>query len=156
RVDIMGFRRGMAHAELGHWQQAAGELDVRRLTPDAEFSIWHLAALVRIAGGDRDGYRAACAGMLRHFGGAGASRSQADFTAWTCALAPDAQEDLAPALALAERLPADRPRDPMATTTIGALLHRAGRFAEAVARLVAAEQLPDDRRTSPSYGQLFL
>jgi tetratricopeptide (TPR) repeat protein len=156
RVDVLIFRRYLAHAELGHWQEAARDLDVFRLAGHDEFSIWHLAALVHLAGGDRSGYRAACAGMLQQFGGADASGEPAVFTAWTCALAPDALEDLAPALALAERLQAVWPRDPMAATTLGALLYRAGRFAETVARLDAAEQLPEDGRTSSIYGWLFL
>jgi WD40 repeat protein/tetratricopeptide (TPR) repeat protein len=156
RVDALAFRRGFAHAELGHLQAAARDLDIRRLAEHDESSIWYRAALVHLAGGDRNGYRAACAGILKHFGGANASGVRAVFTAWTCALAPDALEDLAPALALAERLQAEQPKDPMAATALGALLYRAGRFAEAVARLDAAEQLPEDRRTSPIYGWLFL
>ncbi len=156
RVDVLAFRRGLAHAELGHWQEAASDLDVRRLAQHDEFFIWYLSALVHLAGGDRNGYRAACAGMLQHFGGADASGVPADFTAWTFALAPVAPGDLAPALALAERLQADRPKNTMAATTLGALLYRAGRFAEAVARLDAAEQWPEDRRASPLYGRLFL
>jgi WD40 repeat protein/serine/threonine protein kinase/tetratricopeptide (TPR) repeat protein len=155
-VDVLGVRRGIAHAELGHWQQAASDLDVRRLAPHDEISIWYFAALVHLAGGDRDGYRAACAGMIQHLGGADASGEPAEFTAWTSALAPDGVENLAPALALAERLHAEEPKDTMAATTLGALLYRAGRFSEAVARLDAAEQLPEDRRISPIYGQLFL
>jgi tetratricopeptide (TPR) repeat protein len=154
RVDVLGFRRGLAHAELGRWQEAARDLDARRLARHDD--VWYLAALVHLAAGDRDGYRAACAGMLEHFGGADASDVPAAFTAWTCALAPDALEDLAPALALAERLQAEQPKDPMAATTLGALLYRAGRFAEAAARLDAAQQLPEDRRTSPIYGWLLL
>jgi WD40 repeat protein len=156
RVDVLAFRRGLAHAELGHWPEAARDLDIRRLAEHDEFSVWYLAALVHLAGGDRNGYRAACAGMLQHFGRADTTGVPAAFTAWTCALAPDALENLAPALALAERLQAEQPKDPMAAKTLGALLYRAGRFAEAVARLDAAEQLPEDRRTSPIYGWLFL
>ena len=43
----------------------------------------------------------------------------------------------------------------MIAMPLGALLYRAGRFAEAIARLTEAEELPT-QRTSPIYGWLFL
>jgi hypothetical protein len=78
------------------------------------------------------------------------------FTAWTCALVPDAVDDLVPALALAERARDEQPKDPMAVQTFGALLYRAGRFEEAVAQLGEADRLPEGPRTSPAYGRNFL
>jgi WD40 repeat protein/tetratricopeptide (TPR) repeat protein len=155
-LEALSLRRGLAHAELGHGPEAGRDLDIRRLKPQDGFYLWYRAALVHLAGGDRAGYRAACAGMLQHFGAAESSGVSAEFTAWTCAVGPDALDDLMPALALAERLHHDKPKDAMIATTLGAMLYRAGRFAEAVARLVAAEQSSENPRGSPIYGWLFL
>ena len=149
-------RRGLAHAELGHVHEAAVDLDVRKLRADDGFPVWYRAALVHLADGDREGYRSACAGLLRHFGGASAAGTPAKFTAWSCALAPDAVDDLAPALALAERAAAAQPDDLMAIQALGALLYRSGRFAEAVARLTEADKGPAKSTTSPVYAWLFL
>jgi tetratricopeptide (TPR) repeat protein len=149
-------RRGLAHAELGHVHEAAVDLDVRKLRADDGFPVWYRAALVHLADGDPEGYRAACAGLLRHFGGSDSSGVQAHFTAWTCALAPDALNDLAPALALAERAAAAQPDDLMAIQALGALLYRSGRFAEAVARPTEAGRGPTKSTTSPVYAWLFL
>jgi hypothetical protein len=154
-IEALSLRRGLAHAELGHWPEAARDLEIRRLGPQDGFYLWYRAALIHLAGGDRAGYRAACAGMLQHFGNAERSGEPAAFTAWTCAVGPDALDDPRPALALAERLHHDRPKDAMIAMPLGALLYRAGRFAEAIARLTEAEQLPT-QRTSPIYGWLFL
>jgi WD40 repeat protein len=40
RVDALAFRRGLAHAELGHLQAAARDLDIRRLAEHDEYSLW--------------------------------------------------------------------------------------------------------------------
>jgi tetratricopeptide (TPR) repeat protein len=154
-IEALSLRRGLAHAELGHWQEAAGDLEIRRLRPQDGFYLWYRAALIRLASGDRAGYRAACARMLQHFGNAERSGEPADFTAWTCAVGPDALDDPRPALTLAERLHHDRPQDAMIAMPLGAMLYRAGRFAEAIAQLTEAEKLPA-QRTSPIYSWLFL
>ena len=109
-IEALSLRRGLAHFELGHWPEASRDLDGRRLKPE-DGPRWYVAALVHLVGGDRDGYRAACAGMLQHFGTAESSGAPADFAAWTCAVGPDALDDLTSALALAERLHLDNPED---------------------------------------------
>jgi tetratricopeptide (TPR) repeat protein len=155
-VDALTICRGLAHAELEHWRQAARDLDIDELAQQTDSGTWQLAALVRLRGGDRDAYRADCAGMFKHFGEADSLGQPAWFTAWTCALAPNAVDNYAPVLALAERLRADRPEDQKRVQSLGALLYRAGRFEEAVERLMEAERLSTDPRASPIHGWFFL
>jgi tetratricopeptide (TPR) repeat protein len=149
-------RRGLAHAELENVREAARDLDVHALGPVDGYYVWYRAALLHLADGDLDGYRAACAALLRHFGGPEATGDPAHFASWCCALAPDALVDYAPALALAERALAAQPSDLMAAQTVGALLHRAGRHAEAVERLEQARSLTGGTRSTPIYALLFL
>jgi WD40 repeat protein/serine/threonine protein kinase len=154
-IEAVTIRRGIAHAELGLWPQAGRDLEIRRLTPQDDFQLWSRAALVHLANGNRDGYRAASAGMLQHCETAERSGMRTDLTAWTCAVGPDALDDPRPALALAERLHHDKPKDAQIAMTLGAMLYRAERFPEAVARLTEAEKMPAER-TSPIYSWLFL
>ncbi len=149
-------RRGLAHAELEHVHEAARDLDPPKLRPIDGFYVWYRAALLHLAEGDRQGYRAACASLLRLFGGPEASGEPAHFTAWCCALAPDAVADFAPALVLAQRNLAEQPYDLMALQTAGAALYRADRYREAVARLDQARALPENNKFTPIYAVLFL
>jgi WD40 repeat protein len=161
-VEALKLRRGIAHAFLEHWREAAADFNVRQLQTSGlpDHILWYWTALVHQAAGNRDGYREACAGMLRLFGAEGKDNETPaearHFTAWACALVPDALDDLAPALALAERDRAGQPKDPMAVQTLGALLYRAGRFEEAVATLGEAEKLPEGAKTSLTYARYFL
>jgi tetratricopeptide (TPR) repeat protein len=157
-VEALRFRRGIAHAFLGHRSEAIAEFDLRRVEGLRDFNPWYWTALVHQAVGDRDGYRAACAGMLRLFGTEDKETpaKARQVTAWACALAPDAVDDLAPALALAQRGRVEHPEDPTALQTLGALLYRAGRFEEAVAQLAAAERPPTGSYSPPVDGRYFL
>jgi tetratricopeptide (TPR) repeat protein len=99
--------RGHAQAESGHWERAATDfataIELGAVDPD----VWYCLALARLARGDAEGYRAACAGLLQRFG-ASTDTPTADWVAWTCALAPDAVADLARPVALAEGAIASR------------------------------------------------
>jgi predicted Zn-dependent protease len=129
-------RRGIAHAELGQWEQAA--LDFRHASeqqPD-NASLWSFQAVAQLAAGDTSGYQRSCATMLDRF-----SRSENPFDAYgavsPCVAAPDAVTDAAQLVALAERVRVGR------TGLVGAALYRAGRLEEAVQRLTepgAAQQ----------------
>ena len=134
KVDALAIRRGLARAELGHWQKAAGDFDFRKLAPQTRFSVWRLTALVHLGSDDRDGYRAACAGMLEHFGQQSDSETNNNL-AWIRALAPDVVADPARLVSLAETAVAARPGDHACLNTLGAVLYRAGRYADSVRRL---------------------
>ena len=63
------------------------------------------------------------------------------WVAWACVLAPDATTDWATAVALAEKSVQSDPKSAMYLNTLGAVLYRAGRFDEALARLSEAAAL---------------
>ena len=75
--------------------------------------------------------------------------------AWTCALAPDAVDDYTLAILLAKRAVQQKPDDPSALQTVGAVLFRARQFHEALVHLTAAVTVADDNM-SLAYGWYFL
>ena len=68
----------------------------------------------------------------------------ANFTAWSCALADDAVDDYSLPVALAERAVELDPDNDFHLKTLGAVLYRAGRFDEALAKLNEADELQGD------------
>jgi WD40 repeat protein/tetratricopeptide (TPR) repeat protein len=124
------------YAREGRWQEAATasvQASERGPCPPA---FWPRQALARLKVGDRAGYRKFCARLLAREGQT-PYLANANSAAWVCALEPDGPTDYAPALALAER--AARAAPPVLKhsllNTLGAVLYRAGRYQEAVARL---------------------
>ena len=101
-------------------------------------------ALLWLHLGNPDRYRAACAKLLASHGDA-PSPLTANAVAWQCVLGPDAVADTGAVVRLAEAALAAVSADqkPWALTTLGAALYRAGRSAEAVARLKEAIALGD-------------
>ena len=155
-VEALRHHRAEAHAELGHWREAAADYRSRGLTPEDWFYDWYSLALLELGRGNREGYRSACSSMLRSFGKGESTAEAAAFTAWVCAIGPQAVEDLGPAIALAERVRTARPDDAIVATALGALLFRAGKFEQAITRLSEASQFEGDRRSSPVYAWSFL
>jgi Flp pilus assembly protein TadD len=157
--------RGHAHAASGTWDKAATDYATAIELAAVDPEVWYFLALARLARGDAEGYRTACAGLLQRFG-ASTDIPTANLVAWTCALAPDAVPDLARPVGLAEGAVANCPKDSghhfMGTivcfdgrfgraaaaatrarayaglNTLGAGLYRAGRLEEAVQRLSEA------------------
>jgi tetratricopeptide (TPR) repeat protein len=99
--------RGHAHAASGHWDRAATDYTTATELAAVDPEVWYFLALARLAGGDAQGYRTACAGLLQRFG-ASTDILTANWVAWTCALAPDAVPDLARPVGLAEGAVASR------------------------------------------------
>jgi Flp pilus assembly protein TadD len=156
--------RGHAHAESGHWDRAATDYATAIELAAVDPEVWYFLALARLARGDAEGYRTACAGLLQRFG-ASTDFQTANLVAWSCALAPDAVPDLGRPVGLAEGAVANCPKDPglvftgvgyfagrfggagvaasrsrayAGLNTLGAALYRAGRLEEAVQRLSEA------------------
>jgi hypothetical protein len=92
-------------------------------------------ALLKLALGDRDGYRAVCESALRKY------RDDFQYTAvwnaisFTCILGPDAVKDFGPLLRTAERGLGPSEKEHASLQTLGAVYYRAGRFDEAARRL---------------------
>jgi WD40 repeat protein/tetratricopeptide (TPR) repeat protein len=147
--------RAQTHAELGQWDQAAADFEkfIALVSEDAvswgqlapgqlesvqrsrgpgvsEDSVsWGHLALTYLAGGDLAGYRRTCARMLAHYGTTPPSEA-AGWIAWTCGNAPDAVPNLEGVADLVKRACVGVPRNEF-LEPLGALLYRAGHFAEA-------------------------
>jgi Flp pilus assembly protein TadD len=112
---------------------------VQRDETDSDALVWHARAC--LANGDPEGYRRACASLLKQFD-AQKEPGKAAGVARTLLLAPDAVADLAAPL---NRLLANG-QDAFTQTTRGGLLLRAGKHTQAIAELqkVAAQRQPGE------------
>ncbi len=95
--------------------------------------LWFEQAILRLAVSDAAGYRSACRHMLDVFHRTN-EPTWLEFAAHAWALDPSAPDERAQALKLAERRASAMP-SPWSDHVLGLALYRAGRFAEADARL---------------------
>jgi tetratricopeptide (TPR) repeat protein len=131
-------RRGTAHAELGHWEQAAADFGHARFREPDDTRFWYLQAVAQLAGrGDTAGYRQSCTPALDRFGQSN-DPAVADSVVRMCLIAADTVTDPAALVSLVERAAASNPRSPAYLTTLGGALYRAGRLEAAVQRLTEA------------------
>jgi WD40 repeat protein/serine/threonine protein kinase/tetratricopeptide (TPR) repeat protein len=130
--------RADAHFELGHphphWAKAAPDYEKALDLGAYEIHHWRKAALAWLATGQPDRYRSLCARLLK------ADKRREVKTdphqwAWVFVLAPDALSDLRPVVKQIDSWLKSRPTDPERLLCMGAVLYRAGRFAEAEQRL---------------------
>jgi len=147
-------RRGLVHAELGRWAEAARDFSkVAELEPHNAYDHY-LAGIVELARGNIDSYRATCANATERFGDTDVP-NEAYWAAWACALAPKAVSDFDRPIALAEKASQGSFSDDSCRTTLGGLLYRAGRFEEALASLQWRTN-EDTRQSAPAYACFFL
>jgi WD40 repeat protein len=133
-ADLLG-RRGYVRAEQGRRREAAAD-HARAVELDAEhWPSWYSLARLRLAAGDRAGYRRACAALLAGPGRSGGVEEGND-VAWTCSLADGAADDLSAVVKLAEKAAAEGRYHEL--NTHGAALLRAGRYDDAYRRLQEA------------------
>src|SRR5262249_29177002 len=120
--------RGEFYATLGLWGPADADFGRAFAIQRPAISLpWYRHALLRLYNGDRDGYRAVCARMRRHFAGTD-DRLCACEVARTCAL--DAEPaDAAALVRLAER---GLDGGPWRLYGAGPAPHRAGQHEQAV------------------------
>jgi tetratricopeptide (TPR) repeat protein len=150
---------GFALASQGKFQDAkeAYKLAIKYQPDNA--NLHYFLALIQLATGRRDDYRQDCAAMLQRFGQTDIV-SNGYWTAWTCALAPEAVADWSKPIALADKAAKDKPKLTQYLNTLGALLYRAGRYEEAVQWLNEANRLVSDptekAETSPAFTWFFL
>jgi pentatricopeptide repeat protein len=155
--ELRNLRANLA-ASRGRWAVAAADFALLKTADDFANSWrpWYRHALALLADGKKEAYRKACAAMLEHFKDTGDMETEF-FTAWTCALAPDAVPDFALALKLAERAVAQDPQDARALTGVGAILYRAGRLKASLKHFHAARAAAHSQRlTSHAYLDYFL
>jgi superkiller protein 3 len=146
--------RGLAYFELERHDEALADFGKAAELAPANWRVEYDLALCALAVGDAARYRQACARLVQS-SATFDDAQQLRFLAWTCALAPAALDDYAPALAWATKSVELEPEKPQAQNTLAALLHRAGRHQEALDRLIALEKQQadpnSDPTTSPAY-----
>jgi VCBS repeat-containing protein len=122
--------RGSAHAELGHWQAAqtdfAQAIAIEPDAPDTAY-VTYLQALAALGANDLETYRGICARALGRAASAADSNS-AIWTAWTCALAPEATAEFRQLVERTGPIAAGNRSKVFATVALGTLYFRAGRF----------------------------
>jgi tetratricopeptide (TPR) repeat protein len=146
--------RGEMYMEQGRFDK--GNMDLAKaveLNPEWA-SIYYKQALALLASGQVDRYQASCARMLERFAGSQDAEHQY-WTAWTCTLAPHAVDDLPAAVALADKVLRTDPKSTRNLVTIGALLYRAERIEEAIARLTEADRLAQVADPSPESSPIY-
>jgi tetratricopeptide (TPR) repeat protein len=116
-------------------------------------------ALVRLAAGDRDGYRQACQAILQEARETDNPLS-ASFAAWTCSLGAGALDDYETAISLATKAYEANPDNNQFLNTLGAVLYRAERTVEALPRLADLDrrlgQSTASAEVSSAYAWYFL
>src|SRR5204863_586297 len=134
-------------AGSGDWKRAAALLTTRARDPDLPLPTRYLQAVACLKAGDAAGYRAACAGMAERLlrGDPRRSHHDANMAARAAVLGPGATDDWARPLAWTEHALArlaeiEKARPALKDlirrerhnflSTRGAVLYRAGRFAE--------------------------
>jgi tetratricopeptide (TPR) repeat protein len=142
--------RAVFYAEGQAWAKANADIAQAIKLKADNVRSYYLLALVRLAAHEEPGYRSACADLVEH-----CSRPEdperAYWIAWTCALAPGAMRDWDRPIKLAELAfqkgpasgsngsPSDSKGPESSSSacarTLGAVLYRAGRFADAAKHL---------------------
>ena len=143
------YERGQLHAKMGQFAEAARDFaKVAELEPHNAYD-WYLTAMAQLAAGDTESYRAACAGVLERFSETD-DPNEAHWTAWTCALAPDGVSDVAQPLRLARFAFQIDDNPERHRAALGALLYRAGHFAQALDYL-SDDAVREASHYSPAY-----
>ncbi len=117
------------HASLGRWDMASKLYARATEARNATAIVYYRHALLCLHQKDRAGYATACSTLMERFG-KGQTPADATTAAWSCALSPGALRDLQPAVEAARRAVRDKPADPAARTTLGAILYGAGQDAK--------------------------
>jgi len=132
--------RAQARSELGQWDRAVEDFETLITLDDGDATGWYCLALAHLAAGKDVEYRRTCARMVGRFTAAD-DEMTANFVVGACWIAPNAVDDAAAVLALAEGQQKARPQAANAVRNLGRTLYRAGRFADAVQRLDEALKL---------------
>ncbi len=121
--------------------------------------FWSLQGMAWLGGGKAAEHRSDCAIFLHQLSQT-EKPDEANWAAWGCVLAPDTIADWPTAIALANKAVQSDPKSAMYLNTLGAVLYRAGRFDEALARLSEADALVQEPseaiKSPPAYTWFFL
>jgi predicted Zn-dependent protease len=139
--------RGDSRARLGRWAEARDDLAEAARRDDRNLKCWRLHAMACLGADDRAGFGRACREMFARFGDTD-DPNVLNTLAWTpCVVAPPGVE-VERCVKAAEKAAAAQPKDAAIVSTLGAVLYRAERFADAVRRLDEAVKLRDGQATA--------
>ncbi len=147
--------RAQLLAGLGELEKAKQDLNSVVSNEAGQYDQYYQAALLSLKLDDSESYKASCRTMLR-------TRTAADkpiakhLAAWTCALAPNAIENYADAIALGRAAVEAEPANPQFLNGLGAILMRAGLYAEAKPYLEGIINHAGSENTSKTYTHYFL
>jgi serine/threonine protein kinase/WD40 repeat protein len=132
------FARGEAHARLGKWKEAAGEIaKVAQLNPN-DVRLRILLANLFLQMDDTQGYRKLCEETAKELDQLPFDLTVANNTVWLFCLSSGAVPDYKSLVTLAERAlkePWNEQQRLVHLNTLGVILFRAGRYQEAIDRL---------------------
>jgi WD40 repeat protein/tRNA A-37 threonylcarbamoyl transferase component Bud32/Flp pilus assembly protein TadD len=128
------------HAMLGQWKEAAKLFNEVAANPSANRQVLAHNADLQLGIGDSDAYRLECRTLLERFGDTN-DPAIADALVWTFVIGPNALNDFQPAKALAQLAVKSNSQIWNYRRSRGAVLYRAGSYAEAVVEIEAAIQL---------------
>jgi WD40 repeat protein/tetratricopeptide (TPR) repeat protein len=126
--------RGIARAEMGQYSKASRDLEKATRLPNALVTVRRYHALVRLQVADNEGYRKACAELVKELDRAG-NTSMATWVADACILTPDAGVDLGPVVRWLERGAAQSSNKYTYLHLLGQALYRTGRLEAAIREL---------------------
>jgi Flp pilus assembly protein TadD len=133
-------QRGQAYAEMGRWDRAAADYaQASQLRPE-EMDLATRHALLCLGARDQDGYRKACAALLKRFGST-RDPNTANSLAWICVFSPEeavSKADLSVPVGLARQAVASNRKSHPHLNTLGSILFRAGQFNEAIGTIQEA------------------
>ena len=146
--------RAVFLADTGRREQSQADLAVAAAANDGTYHPRFLAGLLALRCDDQTIYREICGSSLKHFANSQEAPT-CHFIAWTASVAPNALDDYRQAIMLAQRSVDLKPNDHQMLVGLAAVLYRAGRFAEALEQLTAANDVPAGASTSPAYRSYF-
>jgi len=151
--------RGRTHLLAGNIENA--QADFKRASEIGPIlpQWWYERALAESTLEDETAYRTTCGRMLKLFQDSGDPRATR-WLVWSCAIRPDAVDDLDRCVALAKDAAEKLPQDGRVVSSLGAILYRAGQFAEAAKCLEKPEASwgngPEYEQYSSAYVWFFL
>jgi tetratricopeptide (TPR) repeat protein len=122
---------------------------------DSSYYPRYQAALLALALGEHEQYQADCEAMLDTFKDTEQTIASHYFAVWTCVLGPDAVDDYAMALQLAQKTGDAAPEDQFSITVLGAAQFRDGQFDKAMESFSAASGGEESEKTSNAYIAYF-
>ncbi|MGD9713351.1 MAG: hypothetical protein AB7V46_14965, partial [Thermomicrobiales bacterium] len=141
-------------SERERWSELGTELaTVIELKPEQHYRYYQLALVALIEEHESE-YQQACLQMLETFEDSD-EPMETQFTAWTCALAPNAVDDYAVPLTLAESAVEAEPENQQYLNTLGAIQLRAGQYEEALTTFDQTIAVAGNENTSSAYDYYF-